>query len=126
MFRTLDSHGIHLDSMSIAQRERQVEEHRKLSEAAEALIANIRSRPGMERFLLPPAFASLVQSLPEGFFVFLNVSELGHQALILDGSSKMAHTLSLVLPARMLGTNQNTTRAGSSRIRADDQGVSKV
>jgi hypothetical protein len=51
--------------MSAVHRERRAEECRRLSDAAETLIADVRSRPDMGRFLLPPAFNSLMQYLPE-------------------------------------------------------------
>jgi hypothetical protein len=105
------------------QRERLVEQHRRLSNAAESLIADIRSRPGMSRFLLPPAFSSLLQSLPEGLVVFLNVSELGHQALILNGSTKSVQNLPLTLPARIVGTNRKAVNHKSSHTRDNDDGL---
>jgi tetratricopeptide (TPR) repeat protein len=125
MFRTLNSGNMHLDSSTVttAQQERQIEQRRKLSEAAEALIENIRSRPGMERFLLPPAFMSLMQSLPEGFIVFLNVSELGHHALVLNGVTRSAHSLPLMLPARLVDRKRKSYKQRLFMARADNDGI---
>jgi hypothetical protein len=114
----------------VVQRERLLEHRRRLSSAVEALIADIRSRPGMSRFLLPPTFASLVQSLPDGFFVFLNISELGHHALVLDGTAKSAHSFPLRLPARVVGGRrkavpQSTSKIPSETAMASEKGSEK-
>jgi tetratricopeptide (TPR) repeat protein len=99
LFQALDLGGARDDSMSAIQRERHVEERRRLSSAAEALITEIRSRPAMSRFLLPPAFFSLVQSLPEGgAFVILVASSLGHRALVLDRINAQTTSLELLPP----------------------------
>jgi tetratricopeptide (TPR) repeat protein len=99
LFRTLESGGIRDDSLGTLQRERLVEQRRRLSNAAESLIADIRSRPGMSRFLLPPAFSSLVQSLPKsGFVVVLIASDLGHCALVLHRAQGVVASLGVVPP----------------------------
>jgi tetratricopeptide (TPR) repeat protein len=81
-----------------AGRERQLEERRLLNEQAEHLIAQLRTRPGLERFLMPPAFDRLIQSLPEGFVVVLISSALGYHALILNGGAGTAISLKLQPP----------------------------
>jgi hypothetical protein len=124
LFRLLDIRSIDEPSTSTVERERLVENYRRLSAKAEALIADIRSRPGVSRFLLPPAFSSLVQSLPEGFVVFLNVSELGHHALILNGSTKSVQSLMLRLPARIVRTSPKAVKDKSSQLREDDDELS--
>jgi tetratricopeptide (TPR) repeat protein len=124
LFRLLDVRSIGDESTTVPQRERLVEQRRQLSNSAEALISDIRSRPGMSRFLLPPAFSSLVESLPEGFVVFLNVSELGHHALILNGITKSVHNLPLRLPARIVGTNRKAVKDKSSHTRDNGDGLS--
>jgi tetratricopeptide (TPR) repeat protein len=99
LFQVLEMGSIRKEFTSTTQRERNVEERRRLSNAAEALIADIRSRPGMSRFLQPPAFASLVQSLPEsGFVVVLVASNLGHRALVLDRAGVQSTSLELFPP----------------------------
>jgi hypothetical protein len=53
----------------------------------------------MSRFLLPPAFSSLVQSLPEsGFVVLLVASDLGHRALVLNRAHGVVASLGIVPP----------------------------
>jgi tetratricopeptide (TPR) repeat protein len=99
LFQALEIEGEHSDSISAVQRERCFEERRRLSEAAEALIADIRSRPGMSRFLLPPAFSSLVQSLPDtGFVVILLTSRQGQHALVLHRHETRAKSIALNAP----------------------------
>jgi hypothetical protein len=123
MFRTLESESKHIDSVTAAQRDSQVDHRRRLSEAAEALIADIRSRPGRERFLLPPAFTSLIEALPEGFVILLNVSELGHHAIILDGRTKCAHSLTLTLPARLVGKRRRVKQMQQSRVGPEEDEI---
>jgi tetratricopeptide (TPR) repeat protein len=99
LFQTLETGSVRDDSMSKIQREQHIEARRRLSNAAEDLITDIRSRPGMSRFLLPPAFSSLVQSLPEvGYVVILVASDLGHRALVLDRANGITARLELVPP----------------------------
>jgi tetratricopeptide (TPR) repeat protein len=99
LFQTLETGSVRDESMSQIQREQHLEARRRLSNAAEDLITDIRSRPGMSRFLLPPAFSSLVQSLPEiGFVVLLVASDLGHRALVLDRASGNTSSLELFPP----------------------------
>jgi tetratricopeptide (TPR) repeat protein len=120
LFRLLNVNTADNESTTSLQRERLVEQRRRLSTAAEALIADIRSRPGMSRFLLPPAFSSLVQALPEGFTVFLNVSELGHHALVMDGIAKSVHSLLLRLPSRLVGNTQKKSQKQKAKMRYHD------
>jgi tetratricopeptide (TPR) repeat protein len=99
LFQTLETGSVRDESMSKVQREQHIEARRRLSNAAEALITDIRSRPGMSRFLLPSAFSSLVQSLPDsGFVVLLVASDLGHCALVLDCANGNTASLELVPP----------------------------
>jgi hypothetical protein len=117
LFRLLDVRSIGDKTTTTPQRERLVEQRRRLSNSAEALILDIRSRPGMNRFLLPLAFSSLVQSLPKGFVVFLNVSELGHHALILSASEKSVQSLLSRMPTRIVGTNRKAVKDKLSNLR---------
>jgi tetratricopeptide (TPR) repeat protein len=97
--KALEAGGTHDCSMSAAQRERHVEERRRLSAAAESLLEDIRTRPAMSRFLLPPAFDLLVQSLPEtGFVVMLVASALGHYALVLNRAAAEVKHVTLATP----------------------------
>jgi tetratricopeptide (TPR) repeat protein len=99
LLQMLESGGVRDESIGTVQRERLVERRRRLSNAAESLIANIRSRPGMSRFLLPPAFFSLVQSLPEsGFVVVLVTSDLGHRTLVLNRAQGVVASLGIAPP----------------------------
>jgi tetratricopeptide (TPR) repeat protein len=99
LFHTLEMGSVGDEMTSIVQRERLIEQRRRLSNTAEALIADIRSRPGMSRFMLPPAFSSLVLSLPdEGFVVLLVTSYLGHHALVLDRVRGQTSSLELFPP----------------------------
>jgi tetratricopeptide (TPR) repeat protein len=99
LFSTLESGNTHDGSMSTVQRERHIEERRRLGEAAERMLADIRSRPGFARFLLPPAFSALLQSLPDkGFAVMLVASKLGHHALILSRAETQVKHVSLETP----------------------------
>jgi tetratricopeptide (TPR) repeat protein len=99
LFQLLQVENFSDESTTTAVRERLVEQRRRLSNTAEALIADIRSRPGMSRFLLPPAFSLLVQSLPKkGFVVVLVASNLGHRALVFDCSKAKTHSLELSPP----------------------------
>jgi tetratricopeptide (TPR) repeat protein len=126
LFRLLDLNTADKESTTSLQRERLVEQRRRLSTAAEALIADIRSRPGMSRFLLPPTFSSLIQSLPKGFVVFLNVSELGHHALVMDGIAKSVHCLPLRLPSRLVGKAQKKAQTQKARMRYHDSELPAV
>jgi tetratricopeptide (TPR) repeat protein len=72
-----------------------LEHKRKISERAECLVDSIRSRPGLERFLMPPSFTSLMQSLPKGFVVILITSGMRHHALVLDTTVGVAETVEL-------------------------------
>jgi hypothetical protein len=96
IFRTLDDRGFSsagMSELSADSRGRQLEERRRLSERVETLIANIRSRPELERFLMPPAFVSLLHALPVGFIVMLVASDFSHRALILDSAGNSVKTI---------------------------------
>jgi hypothetical protein len=103
------------ETLTSAQQEREAEKRRLHSETAEAIVASIRSRPGLERFLMLPAFTSIVQSIPKGFVVLLNVSELGYHALIMDGCARSVFSVSLNLPARIVGSKRNEVQHSLSR-----------
>jgi tetratricopeptide (TPR) repeat protein len=124
LFQLLEVGSVGDDATSTAARERRVEQRRRLSNTPEALIADIRSRPGMSRFLLPPAFASLVQSLPEkGFVVMLVASNLGHRALVLDRAQNQATSLQLFPPTGGFFTDTvqvSLPRGSDSRVHSTD------
>jgi tetratricopeptide (TPR) repeat protein len=99
MLRLLE-HGarrVEARNQSTVQYERELEERRQLNEAVQALIIKIRGYPGLDRFLLPPAFDTLFSSLPDGFVVIMNVSQLGHHALLLNRATGLATSLALKL-----------------------------
>jgi tetratricopeptide (TPR) repeat protein len=79
-------------------RDRELERRRQLNSEAEALIAKIRSYPGLERFLMPAAFDSILAALPEGHIVVVNASQLGHHALLLNRACRTAMALTLRSP----------------------------
>jgi tetratricopeptide (TPR) repeat protein len=80
-------------------RERTVETRRQLNIQAEALISRIRAYPGLQRFLMPPAFAMLAQSLPDGYAVIINTSRLGCHALLLSKGGGLSISLGLNPPS---------------------------
>jgi tetratricopeptide (TPR) repeat protein len=80
------------------QRERDLERRRQLNEEAEALILKIRGYPGLDRFLLAPAFDALIGALPAGFVVLVNASKLGYHALLLHKDTSHATSLELQPP----------------------------
>jgi hypothetical protein len=79
-------------------RERELETRRCLNAEAEALIARIRTYPGLSRFLLPALFVSLMSALPDGFVVILNASSIANHALLLHKPSNLAESLTFDLP----------------------------
>jgi hypothetical protein len=92
------THGTETSELSAAQRERDLGNRRHLNEQAQSLIAKIRGYPGLNRFLLPSAFDAVFASLPDGFVVVVNTSEVAHHALILHRSTGLATSLDLNLP----------------------------
>jgi tetratricopeptide (TPR) repeat protein len=92
------THGTETSEPSAAQRERELGSRRHLNEQAQSLIAKIRGYPGLNRFLLPSSFNAVFASLPDGFVVIVNTSEVGHHALILHRSTGLATSLDLDLP----------------------------
>jgi tetratricopeptide (TPR) repeat protein len=80
---------------SADKRDRALEQRRQLNEAVQALISKIREYPGLDRFLLLPAFDALFGSLPDGFVVIVNASRLGHHALLLHRTTGLANSLAL-------------------------------
>jgi tetratricopeptide (TPR) repeat protein len=92
------THGTRACELSAAQRERELGRRRHLNEQAQSLIAKIRGYPGLHRFLLPSAFDAVFASLPDGFVVIVNTSEVAHHALILHRLTGLATSLDLELP----------------------------
>jgi hypothetical protein len=97
LFRLLElgARRVETSNLSAAQRERDLEARRRLNEEAEALIVTIRGYPGLDRFLLPPVFATLLDALPDGFVVVVNISKLGCHALLMHRTTKLAASLEL-------------------------------
>jgi hypothetical protein len=92
------THGTETSELSAAQRERELVRRRHLNEQVQSLIAKIRGYPGLSRFLLPSTFEAVFASLPDGFVVIVNASEVVHHALILHRSTGLATSLDLDLP----------------------------
>jgi tetratricopeptide (TPR) repeat protein len=92
------THGTETSKLSAAQLERELVRRRHLNEQVQSLIAKIRDYPGLSRFLLPSPFEAVFASLPDGFVVIVNASEVAHHALILHRSSGLATSLELDLP----------------------------
>jgi tetratricopeptide (TPR) repeat protein len=92
------AHGTETSELSAAQRERELGRRRHLNEQAQSLISKIRGYPGLNRFLLPSAFDAVFASLPDGFMVIVNSSDVAHHALILHRSTGLATSLDLDLP----------------------------
>jgi tetratricopeptide (TPR) repeat protein len=84
--------------LSGAQRERELAIRHQLNEKAESLISKIRGYPGLDRFLLPSAFDAIFASLPGGFVVIVNTSEVAHHALLLHRPTGLATSVSLNFP----------------------------
>jgi tetratricopeptide (TPR) repeat protein len=97
LFRLLKNgaHRLQSSDHTSAQRERDLEARRQLNVEAEALIAKIRSHPGLDRFLLPATFQTLINSLPDGYVVVVNASRFGHHALLLSRTAGLAQSLVL-------------------------------
>jgi tetratricopeptide (TPR) repeat protein len=81
-----------------AQRDHDIERRRQLNEEAEAVILKIRGYAGLGRFLMPPAFDTLVGALPDGLVVLVNASKLGYHALLLHRNISVAQGLKLQPP----------------------------
>jgi hypothetical protein len=105
MFRSLEEGSqseLESPEQSIVQRERGLESRRQQNLKAEALIVDIRARPGLERFLMPAAYDTLMQVLPAGYVMILITSKLGYHALLLNGITQSAKSLTLSAPKRGL------------------------
>jgi hypothetical protein len=89
------SHGTDTSEPSAAQRERELGRRRDLNEQAQSLIATIRGYPGLNRFLLPSTFDAVFASLPDGFVVIVNTSDLAQHALLLHRPSGLATSVGL-------------------------------
>jgi hypothetical protein len=92
------THGTETSEISAAQRERELGSRRHLNEQAQSLIAKIRGYPGLNRFLLPSAFDAVFASLPDGFVVIVNTSEVAHHALLLHRPTGLATSVGLDFP----------------------------
>jgi hypothetical protein len=92
------SNGTETPELSAAQRERELGRRRHLNEQAQSLIAKIRGYPGLNRFLLPSAFDAVLASLPDGFVVIVNTSDVAHHALLLHRPTGLATTVGLDFP----------------------------
>jgi tetratricopeptide (TPR) repeat protein len=92
------THGTETSELSAAQRERELGRRRHLNEQAQSLIAKIRDYPGLNRFLLPSAFDAVFASLPDGFVVIVNSSDLAQHALLLHRPSGLATSVGLEFP----------------------------
>jgi hypothetical protein len=92
------THGTETSELSAAQRERELGRRRYLNEQAQSLIAKIRGYPGLNRFLLPSAFDAVFASLPDGFVVIVNTSEVAHHALLLHRPTGLATSVGLDFP----------------------------
>jgi hypothetical protein len=92
------AHGTETSNLSAAQRERELGSRRHLNEQAQSLIAKIRGYSGLNRFLLPSAFDAIFASLPDGFVVIVNASEVAHHALLLHRPTGLATSVGLNFP----------------------------
>jgi tetratricopeptide (TPR) repeat protein len=92
------THGTETSELSAAQRERELGSRRHLNEQTQSLIAKIRGYPGLNRFLLPSAFDAVFASLPDGFVVIVNTSEVAHHALLLHRPTGLATSVGLDFP----------------------------
>jgi tetratricopeptide (TPR) repeat protein len=127
-FRMLETGSARDESNNKLQREQHTEDRRRLSNVADSLIADIRSRPGMSRFLLPPSFSLLVQSLPEtGSVVVLLTSDLGHRALVLDRATGLTASLELLPPkCGFLPEAVRVSLPRDGNARMEDNNVSRL
>jgi tetratricopeptide (TPR) repeat protein len=92
------THGTETSELSAAQLERELGCRRHLNEQAQSLIAKIRGYPELDRFLLPSAFDAVFASLPDGFVVIVNTSDVAHHALLLHRPTGLATTVGLDFP----------------------------
>jgi tetratricopeptide (TPR) repeat protein len=92
------SNGTETSELSAAQRERELGSRRHMNKQAEALIAKIRGYPGLNRFLLPSVFDAVFASLPDGFVVIVNSSDVAQHALLLHRPTGLATSVGLEFP----------------------------
>jgi tetratricopeptide (TPR) repeat protein len=118
LFLALEDGARTLTSDSVEQppghRGRRLENQRQLNVQVEALIAQIRSHSGLHRFLMPAAFDTLLQTLPEGFVIIVNASPLGCHALLLGRDGSVPEIQELHIP-RSLGLDSSSIRAALPR-----------
>jgi tetratricopeptide (TPR) repeat protein len=120
---SLLQHGAHSGDhpeKTAEHREKELETRRRLNTEAEALIARIRTYPGLSRFLLPALFEGLMRALPDGFVVIVNASSIAHHALILHRPSDLAESLTFDLPST--GFNSASLRSHLPRDMSLDNG----
>jgi hypothetical protein len=100
LFRVL-AHGnaSSLGGMERAQGERALwnDERGRLMTRVDDVVAKIRLQPGLDRFLLPPAFADISSQMPEGFQVLLLSANEDARcyALVLQGAGGTVRTVEL-------------------------------
>jgi hypothetical protein len=116
----------HLDLPSPSDDDNTMAARRATAEAFDQLIADIRARPGFDRFLRPPAVSDLAPN--EGHAVIVSVSPFGSYALILSSDGKVTATpLPMLTPGTVLAEVQKflqaveETTADSARTRAAAQ-----
>jgi hypothetical protein len=76
----------------------EIERRRKLAENVDKIVAEIRSRPGLERFLLPIPVDDLLSAAAEGPVVLINVTSIRSDALILTSGGVRVVALPAVSP----------------------------
>ena len=81
-----------------ATRDAPVTRLRELATRFDQLVALIRSTPGFDRFLLPPALRDLLAAAKHGPVVLLNVSEYRSDALLLTSGGPVVVPLPEVTP----------------------------
>jgi tetratricopeptide (TPR) repeat protein len=111
LLRLLDhgAHRLETSEKAQVQLERELETRRQLNDQAEALISKIRGYPGLDRFLLPPAFDVIFAALPEGFVSVVNASKIGYHALLLHRATGLVTSIELKPPHT--GFDSSTLRA---------------
>jgi hypothetical protein len=107
------SHVTETSEISAAQRERELGSRRHLNDQVQSLIAKIRGYPGFNRFLLPSPFDALFASLPDGFVVIVNTSEVAHHALLLHRPTGLV--TSVGLDFRHTGFDSDSLKANLPR-----------
>jgi hypothetical protein len=81
-----------------AAADQQIDRRRHLADEFDQLVAEIRSRPGFSRFLLPPPIEDLLDAASEGPVVLLNVTTIRSDALILAAGGVRVTSLPALTP----------------------------